>query len=73
MTLADIPVGGRADVVRVNGDTELRRRLLDMGLVKGTPVTVLRNAPLQDPVEIEVKGTRLALRRTDAAEVEVEN
>jgi Fe2+ transport system protein FeoA len=72
-SLADVPIGGRARVRRVGGTgPELRRRLMDMGLVRGSEILMIRNAPLRDPVEIEVKGSRLAIRRSEAAEVEVE-
>ncbi len=71
-TLADIPIGKRGRVVRVRGGAELLRRLMDMGLVRGSEFKVLRNAPLEDPVEIEVKGYRLAIRRGEAGNVEVE-
>ena len=72
-SLADVPIGERAVVRRVRGaGPELHRRLMDMGFVRGSEILMIRNAPLRDPVEIEVKGTRLAIRRSEAAEVEVE-
>lgn len=71
-TLDDLPIGARARVVRVQGDREICRRLIDMGIMKGTRVVVIRNAPLEDPVEIEVMGYRLAVRRAEAAGIEID-
>ena len=64
--------GQKGIVVRVEGPSEIRRRLLDMGLVRGTEVRAIREAPLADPVEYEVKGYNLSLRREEAACVFVE-
>lgn len=72
-TLADVPIGGRARVKRVCGTGDLCRRMLDMGLVRGAEIQMLRNAPLRDPLEVVVRGTRLAIRRREAAQVEVES
>ncbi len=59
-------------IIRVGGGGEIRRRLLDMGVVPGAAVTVQRVAPLGDPVEIRVKGYDLALRKQEAEKVQVE-
>jgi ferrous iron transport protein A len=64
------PEAGR--IVRVGGRAEIRRRLLDMGVVNGTVVEVQRVAPLGDPVEIRVKGYDLAIRREEARKIQVE-
>ncbi len=58
--------------IRAIGDSALRSRLLTMGLLPGTPVTVLYAAPLGDPMAIRVRSYQLALRRDDAARIEVE-
>ncbi len=58
--------------IRAIGDSELKGRLMTMGLIPGTPVTVLRSAPLGDPMAIRVRSYDLALRRDDAARIEVE-
>ncbi len=58
-------------IVRVGGQTAARRRLLEMGLVRGERIAVERIAPLGDPVEFTVKGYHLSLRRRDAANIEV--
>ncbi|MCD6290562.1 MAG: metal-dependent transcriptional regulator [Anaerolineae bacterium] len=66
-TLADLPAGQQAEVARVGGEMALKSRLLEMGIVPGTKITVERVAPLGDPVEVTVRGYRLSLRREEAA------
>lgn len=70
--LARVPVGSTAIVSRVTGLRPVVRRLLEMGLVPGTPVTVQREAPLGDPVELRVRNYALSIRRSDALGIEVE-
>jgi len=70
--LGELPVGSRARVAEVKGGGRHQRRMLDMGLVPGAEMTVIRTAPLGDPVEYRVKGTAIAMRRTDADSVMVE-
>ena len=65
------PVGTTVQVVRVLGDGAFRQRLLEMGFVRGARVTVLKNAPLQDPVEYMILGSHISLRHSEAAQVEV--
>jgi Fe2+ transport system protein FeoA/Mn-dependent DtxR family transcriptional regulator len=72
LELGRLPVGARARVVEVRGDGRHQRRMLDMGFVPGAEVTVLRKASLGDPTEYRVKGTGVAMRRTDANSVMVE-
>ena len=69
--LDDEPVGMTVQVVRVMGDGAFRQRLLEMGFVRGAKVTVLKNAPLKDPVEYMIMGTHISLRHSEAAQVEV--
>lgn len=71
-TLRDVPVGQSARVVRLTGDGAIRQRILDMGLTKGTEVTVHKVAPLGDPIEVTVRGFELSLRKDEASRVEVE-
>ncbi len=71
-TLSRVPVGGTAVVARVTGTRAIVRRLLEMGLVPGTAVTVQREAPLGDPVELRVRNYALSIRRADALGIEVE-
>ncbi len=70
-TLRDVPVGGAAEVVSVGCDRRLTRRLLEMGLLPGTPVRVVRVAPLGDPIELRLRDYSLSVRRADAAQIEV--
>ncbi len=71
MTMADLEPGQQATITRVQGEGPLRRRLMDLGIITGTPVTMERSAPLGDPLEILVKGTHLSLRREEATAVQV--
>lgn len=63
--------GQRATITRVNGVSALRRRFIEMGIVKGETILIERHAPLGDPIEYYVKGYHLALRREEAAQIEV--
>ena len=65
------PVGKTVQVVRVMGDGAFRQRLLEMGFVRGAQVTVLKNAPLQDPVEYMIMGSHISLRHSEAAQIEI--
>ena len=65
------PVGMTVQVVRVMGDGAFRQRLLEMGFVRGAQVTVLKNAPLRDPVEYMIMGSHISLRHSEAAQIEV--
>ncbi len=68
----ELKVGQRGIIVRVGGQGPVRRRMMDMGLVTGAEVKVVRVAPLGDPVEFEVKGYSLSLRKSEACNVFVE-
>lgn len=70
-TLKDVEIGGRAVVMRLHGEGAVRRRILDMGLVKGTEVVVRKVAPIGDPIELTVRGYELSIRRDEAATIEV--
>lgn len=71
-TLDVLPFGTTARVVAVSSHHPAARRLMEMGIVPGAQISVLRAAPFGDPLQIEVRGSLLALRRTEAAAVEVE-
>lgn len=71
-TLKDVKVGESTRVVKVHGQGALRRRIMDMGVTKGTKIYVRKMAPLGDPIEINVRGYELSLRKEDAASIEVE-
>ncbi len=69
--LADLAIAGRGRVIRVQGSDEISLRLLEMGLTPGAEVQLVGVAPLGDPLELEVRGYRLSLRRAEAARVEI--
>ncbi len=71
-TLKDAAVGRTFIIKKVNGEGAIRRRIMDMGLTKGTKVLVRKVAPLGDPIEITVRGYELTIRKADADIVEVE-
>lgn len=71
-TLADVPIGASARVTGVSGDAALEQRILEMGLIPGAVVKVLREAMLRDPIEIKLMGYSLSLRRSEAKCVEIE-
>ncbi len=72
MTLRNVKVGQTVQVTRLNGEGALRRRIMDMGITKGTSVYVRKVAPLGDPVEVTVRGYELSIRKDDAVCIEVE-
>ena len=71
MTLNDLKVGGEGVITAVNGGGELRLRLLDLGLIPGTAVKVIKIAPLGDPIEITLRGYELTIRREHAKEIDI--
>lgn len=70
--LAQLPVGSSARIVRITGTDDVTLRLLEMGLTPGAGVTVVGQAPLGDPLELELRGYRLSIRKSEAARVEIE-
>ena len=71
-TLKDLKVGESAKVVRLHGQGAVRRRIMDMGITRGTVVKVRKVAPLGDPLELTVRGYELSIRKADAQMVEIE-
>ena len=71
-TLKNVPVGSTVTVARLNGEGAVKRRIMDMGLTKGTQIFVRKVAPLGDPIEVTVRGYELSIRKADAEMVEVE-
>jgi ferrous iron transport protein A len=71
-TLRNIPVGGTGRVVRINGSGALKRRIMDMGITKGTDIYVRKVAPLGDPIEVTVRGYELSIRKEEADILEME-
>lgn len=71
-TLREIPCGRTVTVSKVTGEGALRRRIMDMGITKGTQIFVRKVAPLGDPLEISVRGYALSLRKADAELISVQ-
>ena len=71
MTLGDAAVGSTVVVTKITGDGAYKRRIMDMGITKGTDVYVRKVAPFGDPVEVTVRGYELSLRKADAEMIEV--
>ena len=71
-TLRQVKVGETVTVVKLHGEGAVRRRIMDMGITKGTQVYVRKVAPLGDPIEVNVRGYELSLRKADAQMIEVE-
>ena len=71
MTLDKLPVGQEAVITRVGGEGALRCRFLDMGLIPQTRITVSKIAPMGDPMELQLRGYVLTLRREDARSIEI--
>jgi Fe2+ transport system protein FeoA len=63
--------GQKATITKINGNSALRRRFIEMGIVKGETILIERHAPLGDPVEYFIKGYHLALRKEEAAQIDV--
>ena len=71
-TLKDVKIGQTVTVVKLHGEGAVKRRIMDMGITKGTSVYVRKVAPLGDPVEVTVRSYELSLRKADAEMIEVE-
>jgi len=71
-TLKDTKCGETVTVTKLHGDGAIKRRIMDMGITKGTQIYVRKVAPLGDPVEVTVRGYELSLRRNDSQIVEVD-
>ena len=73
MRLSEMKENQTATIVRVGGNGALRRRILEMGILKGTEIYVEKYAPLKDPIELVVKGYHISLRVEEAAQITVDN
>ena len=71
-SLRDVPVGSTVKVLKIEGDGAVKRRIMDMGITKGTDIFVRKVAPLGDPVELTIRGYELSVRKDDAETIKVE-
>ncbi len=72
MTLKQVPLGQIVKVVKLEGEGAVKRRIMDMGITKGTQIEVRKVAPLGDPIEVTVRGYELSVRKADAENIIVE-
>ncbi len=70
-TLKDARVGSTVTVARLNGTGALKRRIMDMGVTKGTDIYIRKVAPLGDPIEVTIRGYELSIRKADAEMIEL--
>ena len=70
-TLKQVKCGGTVSVVKLTGEGALKRRIMDMGITKGTEIYVRKVAPLGDPVEVNVRGYELSIRKSEAENIQV--
>ena len=71
-TLREAKIGDTVKVVKLHGEGAVKRRIMDMGITKGVEIFIRKVAPLGDPVEVNVRGYELSLRKADAEMIEVE-
>lgn len=71
-TLKDVKVGGNATVLKLHGEGPVKRRIMDMGITKGVEIHVRKVAPLGDPMELNIRGYELSVRKADAEMIEVQ-
>lgn len=71
-TLREAKIGETVKVVKLHGEGAIKRRIMDMGITKGTEVYVRKVAPLGDPVEVTIRGYELSLRKADAEMIEIQ-
>ncbi|HCI21235.1 MAG: FeoA family protein [Christensenellaceae bacterium] len=71
-TLREVPVGSTVKVVKLHGEGAVKRRIMDMGITRGTQVYVRKVAPLGDPIEVTVRNYELSIRKADAEMIEIE-
>lgn len=71
MNLSELQIGSTATILSVGGDGALRQHFLDMGLIQGTEVTVIKYAPMGDPIELRIHGYELTIRLDDAKNIEI--
>lgn len=72
MNLTSLPIGATAKVLSVSGDSPITRRLMEMGIVPGVFVRMIKSAPFGDPLEIRLRGYHLAMRKNEADTIEVQ-
>ena len=72
-TLREVPIGGKTKVVKITGEGAIKRRIMDMGITKGTDIHVRKVAPLGDPIGLSLRGYELSIRKDDAGKITLED
>lgn len=72
LTLDKVDVNEKVRVIGIEGERAVRRRIMDMGITKGTEIEIVRIAPLGDPIDVKVRGYQLSIRMEDASNIDVE-
>lgn len=71
-TIVDLKIGEKGIVKKLHGTSAVKRHIMDMGITKGTELTLVKVAPLGDPMELEVRGYELSIRASEAKDIEIE-
>ena len=71
-TVADLKIGEKAIVKKLHGTSAVKKHIMDMGITKGAEITLVKVAPLGDPMELQVRGYELSIRASEAKDIEVE-
>lgn len=71
-TIVDLKIGESGIVKKLHGTTAVKKHIMDMGITKGTSLTLIKVAPLGDPMELEVRGYNLSIRASEAKDIEIE-
>lgn len=71
-TIVDLKIGEKGIVKKLQGTSAVKRHIMDMGITKGTEITLVKVAPLGDPMELEVRGYELSIRASEAKDIELE-
>lgn len=73
MNLTNVPIGESAKVTAIKGSNQITKRLMEMGIVPGVSVRMIKSAPFGDPLEVRVRGYHLAMRKSEADQIEVQD
>lgn len=72
MTLDETPLNQEVKVTKIHGEGPLKKRIMEMGITRGSSIIIIKEAPLKDPIEVTIRGYNLSLRRSEAKQIDVE-